>query len=299
MIRKETFLLKIQYKLEYWLLKVCMKLFVFFGMYLSGLFVGTLGVIIGIFTSPSFMAYRNLKHAFPKLTRSQIIKIIIGMWNNLGRNIAEYPNIYNKKLNVFDYAVIDETSEKILKSIKKDKRGAILFSGHLGNWEVGLRILKELKIPVKTVYRPLNNRLADELTNGLRERIGVEMIPKGGKGALRIIRELKKGTKIVMLVDQRLSNGIKIPFFKRPALTTDVLGAFGLKYNLPIYPVRIVRKKGANNFEFRVEEELKIKKTNNFKRDVKKVARQMNKKLEEWIKECPEQWFWVHDRWRL
>jgi len=221
------------------------------------------------------------------------------MWGNLGSYIAEYGSVYNKKIDIFNFAKVSEKSRKTLEEIKKDKRGAILFSGHIGNWEVGLRVLKELGVPVKTVYRPLNNPFADKFINDFRKGIGVDMIAKGGKGAIQIARELKKGTKIVMLVDQRLSNGVVVPFFGRKAQTTDAVGIFASKYKIPVYPVRVIRKDMFSNFEFCVEEKMKITKKKYTKQNIIEITKLMNKKLEEWIKEYPEQWFWVHDRWKM
>lgn len=290
---------KFIYKIEYKLLKFIFKLFNLIGLRFSGFLVGLIAKIIGPLTKPSFLAFRNIKKAMPELSNFKILKITIGMWGNLGSYIAEYCNVYDKNLNIFDYTKVSDKSLKILKEIKNDKKGAIIFSGHIGNWEVGLRVMKELGIPVKTVYRPLNNELADKFTNDFRKKIGVDMIAKGGRGAIKIVKELKKGTKIVMLVDQRLSNGVTVPFFKQKAQTTDAVGVFALKYKIPIYPVRVIRKDAFGNFEFSVEDKMKIKTEDVFKKDVIKITKQVNKKLEEWIKEYPEQWFWVHNRWKL
>jgi len=290
---------KLAYRIEYILLKIVFKLFNFLGLRFASFLTSLVAIIIGPFTPASFLAFRNIKKAMPKLSNFQVVRIVIGMWRNLGSYIAEYSSVYDKEVDIFEFAKVSEKSRKILEEIKKDKKGAILFSGHIGNWEVGLRVMKELDIPVKTVYRPLNNKPADKFTNNFRKQIGVDMIAKGGRGAIQIVRELKKGTKIVMLVDQRLSNGITVPFFGQKAQTTDAVGVFAMKYKIPVYPVRVIRKDMYSNFEFSVEEKLKIKAGANLKKDVVKVTKQVNKKLEEWIKEFPEQWFWVHNRWKL
>jgi len=290
---------KLVYRIEYILLKLVFKLFKLLGLRFASFLASLVAIIIGPFTPASFLAFRNIKKAMPKLNNFQIMRIVIGMWGNLGSYIAEYCSVYDKETDIFEFAKVSEKSRKILKEIKKDKKGAILFSGHIANWEVGLRVMKELGIPVKTVYRPLNNEPADKFTNNFRKQIGVDMIAKGGRGAIQIVRELKKGTKIVMLVDQRLSNGITVPFFNQKAQTTDAVGVFALRYKIPVYPVRVIRKDMFSNFEFSVEEKLKITSGKDLKKDVVKITKQMNKKLEQWIKEFPEQWFWVHNRWKL
>jgi len=297
--KKDSKLKEIIYKAEYQGLRFAFKIFSILDLRFISFLASVFAIIIGSFTFPSFLAFRNIKRAMPKLSNFRIMKIVIGMWGNLGSYIAEYGNVYNKKFDIFDFAKVSKQSRKTLEEIKKDKKGAILFSGHIGNWEVGLRVLKELGVPVKTVYRPLNNPFADKFINDFRKSIGVDMIAKGGRGAIQIARELKKGTKIVMLVDQRLSNGVVVPFFGRKAQTTDAVGIFALKYKIPVYPVRVIRKDMFSNFEFCVEEKMKITKKKYTKENIIEITKLMNKKLEEWIKEYPEQWFWVHDRWKM
>jgi Kdo2-lipid IVA lauroyltransferase/acyltransferase len=296
--KKNSALKEFIYKIEYEFVKIAFKLFNIIGLRFAGFVCSLFATILGIFSPPSFLAFKNIKNAMPKLSNFEIIKIIVGMWKNLGGYIGEYCNVYDKQINIFDFVKLNDNSKKVLKEIKNSKQGAILFSGHIGNWEIGLRVLKELGIPVKTVYRPLNNHLVNEFTNNFRKQINVEMIAKGNKGAIKIAKELKAETKIVMLVDQRLSNGVVVPFFKQKAQTTDSVAIFALKYGIPIYPVRVIRKDMFGNFVFSVENKMKIVKGRNFQTDVKKITRQINQKLEQWIKEYPEQWFWVHDRWK-
>lgn len=286
------------YKIQCKLLKFIFAVFNLLGLRFASFLMSIITMIIAPFTPPSFLAFRNIKKAFPKLSNFEIMKIVLGMWRNLGGYMAEYCNVYDKDVDIFEHAKLSDESRKILEEIKKDKKGAILFSGHIGNWEVGLRVMKELGVPVKTVYRPLNNPYADKFTNDFRKNIGVDMIAKGGRGAIKIVRELRKGTKIVMLVDQRLSSGVEVPLFRRKAQTTDSVALFALKYKIPVYPVRVVRKDMFGNFEYRVEKKMKIIKKKATKKNIIEITKMMNKKLEQWIKEYPAQWFWVHDRWK-
>jgi KDO2-lipid IV(A) lauroyltransferase len=194
------------------------------------------------------------------------------------------------------YCIFDEETKQNLAVMKQSNRGGIIFSGHIGNWEIGPKTFLESGINVKTVYRPLNNAFVDEITSKIR---GTELISKGSKGNKQIIQELKNGNYVIILIDQRVSDGILVPFFGQEALTTASVARLALKYNVPLIPARSIRVGGKFVFNVRVEKSLEFKKVDNITdADVFALTYKMNTKLEDWIKEYPSQWFWVHNRWK-
>ncbi len=252
-----------------------------------------LAKFIGKKHSTNNLARRNIKVSMPHLTDREIEKILDGMWDNLGRIAGEFIHISKfspKELS--KYVEADESTKKNLEHIKKNHNGGIIFSGHIGNWEVGPKTLISNGINVKTVYRTLNNIVVDKMTSQIR---GVEMIPKSSKGNKQIIEEIKKGNYVIILADQKITDGIEVPFFGRPALTTTSFAKLAMKYNVPLIPARLIRKGNKPRFELKIDKPILVDQE---KDSVLSLTTKINQKLEEWITEHPEQWFWVHNRWK-
>ena len=256
-----------------------------------------LGRRIGKLISVQKLAKNNLRLAIPYLDEGQIEDILDGMWDNLGRIVGEFVHISSiSSRDLLNHVMVNSDSRKNIEFLKKNKKGGIIFSGHIGNWEIGSKIFLENGINIKTLYRPLNNSFVDSITSSIRD---AEIIPKGSKGNKQIIQELKNGNYIAILIDQRVSDGIAVPFFGREALTTAAVARLALKYNVPLIPFRSIRVGRKFAFEVRIEKPLEFKKTDNITdSEVFALTVKMNEKLEEWIKEYPSQWFWVHNRWK-
>lgn len=286
------------YKLQAFGLKILEKLFLLIGLKWSSFISGLILVIIGPLTPPTFLAMRNLKKVFPELTFFQRFKIMLGMWNNLGKNIAEFVLINNISFEEFEkYINIDDETKENLKKIKNSKEGELIFTAHFGNWEIFTRVFEYLNVPASGVYRPLNNKYVDEIILKYRKRNEAELIPKGPSGVMKLVRSLKEGRKILMLVDQRLSSGLNVKFLNNDAKTTDSVATFALKYNRKVYSAVVFRRSFSSFFDIKVEE-FDVVNTGNLKEDIEATTIKINEKIEEWIRLKPEQWFWVHNRWK-
>jgi len=242
------------------------------------------------------LAYRNLSNAMPELNEAQKAQILDDMWDNLGRIVGEYAHV--AKCSVEEIESLIEMSQETrqnLEQFKRDGKGGIIFGGHLGNWEVGPKVFIKNHMQVSTVYRPLNNPYVENLTANLR---GVELIEKSISGSRKIIDVIRKGGFVIILADQKISEGEAVKFFHEDAITTTSIARIALKYDVPLIPARSIRI--GKNFKFRVEVEkaLAIEKTGDVNFDLLKLTRSVNCKLEEWIKQYPAQWFWVHNRWK-
>jgi KDO2-lipid IV(A) lauroyltransferase len=291
---------KIRYFLEAVIVRFGLFLFQIIGLKNAANLGSFLARTIGKRHKTNNLAKKNIALALPNLSAKKIEKIVDGMWDNLGRIVGEF--IFVSKLSPKDlakYVVMKDSSGKNIEKIKKDAiktgKGGIIFSAHIGNWEIGPKIFIHNGINVKTVYRPLNNEVVDKMTSQIRQ---VEMISKSAKGNKQIIEEIKKGNFVIILADQKISDGIVVPFFGRDAKTTSSIAKLALKYDIPLIPARSVRLGREFKFEVMVEKPLEIDDKKIGSEAARSLTTKINQKLEEWIEEFPEQWFWVHDRWK-
>jgi len=253
-----------------------------------------LGRWIGPRLGVSNRARRNLRAAFPGLTAPQIEAIVHGMWDNLGRVAAEYPQL--RKIRVFapDGPVETRGLEHLERALRDGKR-VILFAGHLANWEIAALAAGQYGLDIAQIYRPPNNPLVDRMLARLRGGES-ELIPKGAVASRRAVAALRRGGHVSLLADQKLNEGIAVPFFGRPAMTAPALALLALHFDCAILPVRIERLGGAR-FRLTLSPPLDVARTGSRDADVMAIMTAVNQTLETWIRERPEQWFWVHNRW--
>ena len=205
---------------------------------------GALGRLIGPFLSISKRAHDNIKRALPDLSESEIADIIRGMWDNLGRVAAEYPHL--RSMRVFEPGGRVETHgfEHMDRAVATGRR-MIIFSGHLANWEIGMLTSVQYGISVAQIYRAANNPLVDRMIARFRGDAG-ELIPKGAVAARRAIATLRCGAHLTMLADQKMNDGIPVPFFGRRAMTAPALATLALRYDCDVLPARVERLGGAH-----------------------------------------------------
>jgi Kdo2-lipid IVA lauroyltransferase/acyltransferase len=243
----------------------------------------------------SDVARNNLSKAMPELDKSQIENIVSGMWDNLGRTFAEFPHIANMDKEKIKSIATLEGVEHIHEAAGTQK-GNIYFTGHLANWEIGPRLFSDLLYPVSIVYRRGNNPGLGDLIQKLRKKYLLSAIPKGQSGSREIIKRLKNKERIGILVDQKMNDGIKSNFFGMSAMTAPAIARLSLKYQCPILPVRVVRTK-ACKFKVLVSPPMKVINTGDSDKDVQILIDNINNIVEAWVREYPDQWIWLHNRW--
>ena len=256
-------------------------------------FGGWLARRIGPALRASKQARRNLAAALPELAPAEIEKIVRGMWDNLGRVAAEYPHLRGIDVFAPDSRIETRGLEHVERSLAEGRR-MILFSGHLANWEIAALAAAQYGIDIAQIYRTPNNPLIDRMIMRFRGS-DTEFIPKEAVGR-RAIAALRRGAHLTILVDQKLNEGIKVPFFGRPAMTTPTLAVLALRFECDVLPVWVERLGGAR-FRLTIEPPLPLPSSRFRGRDVALLMRAVNATLERWIRERPEQWFWVHRRW--
>lgn len=250
---------------------------------------GWMARAVGSFLSAHKTARENLLQVFPKLSKAEQDKILNKMWDNLGRTAAELAHLHK------DY-IIKRIKITGAENLPTHGKPAFMFSGHVGNWELLACVAQAHGRPITAVYREANNLIVDGMIAKIRAMRCFNLIPKGRQGAVKIVRAIKNNESIAMLVDQKMNDGISVPFFGRPAMTAPAIAELALRYDAPIIPARVIRTKGAN-FEVIIYPTLEYSKTGDAEKDVASIMRSINQVLEGWIKEHPEQWFWVHKRW--
>jgi KDO2-lipid IV(A) lauroyltransferase len=256
---------------------------------------GFLARAIGPWLPITERARRQLRSAMPELSEAEIARIVRAMWDNLGRVAAEYPHLH--EIRCYEGGRVEVVGAEHIDALREDGKGGIFFSGHLGNWEIASLAATQRGVPLTQVYRAPNNPIVDRLVFAIRERaITGRRFPKGAEGARRLVRHLAQGEHLAMLVDQKLNEGIPVPFFGREAMTVTALAAFALKYDVPVVPARVERLKGAR-FRITVFAPLALPQTGERDADIAETMRRVNALIESWVREKPEQWLWLHQRW--
>jgi KDO2-lipid IV(A) lauroyltransferase len=174
-------------------------------------------------------------------------------------------------------------------------RRMIIFSGHLANWEIGALAAAQSGAAVAQIYRAPNNPLIERMITRFRGGDS-ELIPKGSVAARRAIARLKEGAHLSLLVDQKLNDGIAVPFFGRDAMTAPALAQLALRFDCAVLPARFERLEGAH-FRVTVFPPLALPKSGDHNADVAALMTVVNRTLEGWIRDRPELWFWLHRRW--
>ena len=257
-----------------------------------------LGKIIGPFFRKKSTIKKNIKIGLGNIDQKKEGEIINGMWSNIGRTFGEYIFLKNFKLNTTGFNHIKITGIEYLDEIKKSNKPVVFFSGHFANFELMAMELNKFEIKLATIYRPLNNFFLNPLMEYLRIKYICPMqIPKGMTGSREIVKKIKEGYSIALMVDQRVSEGPRISFFNKEAHTTTIPVQIALKYNCKLVPIYIERKNGIN-FEMIIHKPYEITKTGVHEEDLKNNSLTINQNIEKMIIKNPTQWIWTHDRWK-
>jgi len=257
---------------------------------LGGWLARRIGPHLGI----SKRARLNLNRALPALSDAEAERIIVGMWDNLGRVAAEYPHL--RKIRVLEPGGRVETRgfEHVDRAVAAGRR-MIIFSGHFANWEIAMLAAVQYGISVAQIYRAANNPLVDRMITRFRGK-GGELIPKGTVAARRAIAALRRGAHLTMLADQKMNDGIPVPFFGRPAMTAPALAALAVRFDCDVLPARVERLAGAR-FRLTIFPPLPLPRSSDHHADVVALMTRVNQTLEAWVQDRPAEWFWLHRRW--
>ena len=284
---------KIKYFFQFLIIIILFSLFKILGIKISSYIGGKLFEFIGPFFRSKELIDKNIRRAFPNIDQDRLTSINSSMWNNYGRVFAEYMFIKDYRNNNLKNNIIIEGDE-ILKDLKKKNKKVIFISGHFSNFELMAMHIEKSGIDLAAIYRPLNNKFLNPIMEKIRKKyICHKQVKKGVSGVKEIVKYFKSGTSVALMIDQRVSQGIKSLLFKNEALTTTIPAQFIKKFNCKIVPIYIERIDDVN-FTLTINNSIKYSNEHS----IKDITLDLNQRIEKMILNRPEQWIWSHNRWK-
>ena len=284
----------IKYFFQYLIIKIFFIFFKIIGYRRASNVGEFIGRNFGPFFKPKKIIKKNILNYNPNLNEKLIENFIKKMWGNYGRIFAEYMFIKDFRINKLDNHLKINGSEH-LNEIKKKNKPVVFISAHFSNFELMAMQIEKSGINLGAVYRPLNNIFLNKTMEELRKKYICKLqIKKGLTGLRDILKIFKNNFSIAMMIDQRVTEGITIDFFNKPAFTTSIPAQLVKKFKCPIVPVHIERKNN-NDFEITINKPIYFENSE----DINSISKKLNFWLEEMISKNPEQWIWSHNRWKL
>ena len=254
---------------------------------ISSYLCGSLMYLIAPLTSYNSRVKKHMKIAFPQKSIHEINKLTRQHWFMLGQTIGEMPHINH----------LIKIGHLKTEGLEKIKNGpAILVGAHMGNWEFLLRVGDLAGRRAGYVFRPINNWILNKIQIHRNKDANADFYRKGRLAAIGMASKLKNAEVVGLTGDQLLREGIQVPFFGIKTPTPQAAAVMALKWNVPIYMVRIERFKGIK-FRMTIEERLQIPKNLDKEKAIFEITRLISHRIEEWIIDRPEQWLWAHRRW--
>src|SRR3954451_9095246 len=245
----------------------------------------------------------NLKAAFPEKSPEEIEKILAGVWDNLGRIGAEFAHLDH----IWDYdpdhperkgrVEFTQRSKELFEQIRDDGKPALIFACHLGNWELPALAAVAHGLDAAILYRRPNSASADRAIEKIRAVKMGTLVPAGRDAPLKLAQALQNGQHVAMLVDQYLTSGVEVTFFGRKARGNPMLARLLRQIECPIHGVRIIRLPG-HRFRGEISEEVTPVRDAAGQIDIQGTMQAITSVVEGWIREYPDQWLWLHRRWR-
>ena len=258
--------------------------------------------LIGPMTREQKIGRANLTAAFPEKSPQEIETVLAGVWDNLGRIGAEFAHLDH----IWDYdpdrpeksrIEFSARSEELFDQIRDDGKPALIFACHLGNWELPALAAVAHGLDAAILYRRPNIASADRIIQEMRSVKMGTLIPAGRDAPLRLAEALQNGQHVAMLVDQYLTNGVEVTFFGRKTRANPMLARLLRQVECPIHGVRIIRLPG-HRFRAELSEEVKPVRDAAGQIDIQGTMQAITSVVEGWIREYPDQWLWLHRRWR-
>ena len=284
---------KLKYFAQFILIVLFFLIFKILGLKLASFISGKFFQLIGPIFRSQKLIHSNIKKAFPKIDEKDLKNITKSMWNNYGRVFAEYmfmKNFRNDKLQ----NNIEIVGKEILEDIKNSNQKAVFISGHFSNFELMAMQIEKVGIKLAAIYRPLNNVFLNLVMEKIRKRyICKTQIKKGIGGLKQLLKFNYEGYSTALMIDQRVSQGIKSNFFNEKAFTTTIPAQLVKKFKIPIVPIFIERYEGIK-FKMTVHKPIYF----SDEQTIEDITSQLNEILEKMVLSDPNYWIWSHNRWK-
>ena len=283
----------VKYFLQFILIIFFFLIFKILGIKISSFLGGKLFQKIGPIFRSKKITESNIKRVFPDIDKKRKKEIISSMWNNYGRVFAEYMFIKNFRNSQLNRNIVIEGNE-ILERIKNSNEKVIFISGHFSNFELMAMHIEKVGIKLAAIYRPLNNYFLNFVMERIRKKyICRNQIKKGIGGLKELIRLQKDGYSTALMIDQRVTEGIKSNFFNEKAFTTTIPAQIAKKFKIPIVPIFISRYE---NLKFKITISQPIKFSDD--KSINDITEDLNRVIEKMILKDPNKWIWTHNRWK-
>jgi Kdo2-lipid IVA lauroyltransferase/acyltransferase len=256
---------------------------------------------------PLFKEHRlgrdNLRAAFPEKSDAEIEAILGGVWDNLGRIAVEFAHLDEFCVEGFgrqtpDVITYPQHSQERYDRLTKSGKASIGFAAHLANWELPGVGAKLIGVKSAVLYRRPNIDAVSNVIIKLREPLMGELIPTGLDAPVRLARLLQAGVPVGMLADQHYTRGVEVTFFGRTCLANPLLAMLARQTELPIYGMRVVRNPDGNSFWGEISDPVEPVRGADGRVDIQGTTQAITSVIEGWIRQYPEQWLWLHRRWR-
>jgi KDO2-lipid IV(A) lauroyltransferase len=245
----------------------------------------------------------NLTAAFPEKSPEEIEAILAGVWDNLGRIGAEFAHLDR----IWDYdpdhpdkpsnVEFSPRSKELFDGLRDDGKPALVFAAHLGNWELPALAAVAHGLDAAILYRRPNIASADRIIQEMRQVKMGTLVPAGRDAPLRLAEALQRGQHVAMLVDQYLTGGVEVTFFGRKTRANPMLARLLRQVECPVHGVRIIRLPG-HRFRGELSEQVRPVRDVAGRIDIQGTMQAVTSVVEDWIREYPDQWLWLHRRWR-
>jgi Kdo2-lipid IVA lauroyltransferase/acyltransferase len=257
---------------------------------------------IGPLTREQKIGRANLTAAFPEKSPEEIETILTGVWDNLGRLGAEFAHLdhvwQHDPAHPEDSRIeIPPRTHELFAQLRLDGKPALIFASHLGNWELPAVAAVAHGLDATILFRRPNSQSANRIIEELRAVKMGTLIPAGRDAPLRLAEALQNGQHVAMLVDQYLTNGVEVTFFGRKTKANPMLARLLRQVDCPIHGVRIIRLPG-HRFRAELSEEVQPVRDASGQIDIQGTTQAVASVVEGWIREYPDQWLWLHRRWR-
>jgi KDO2-lipid IV(A) lauroyltransferase len=245
----------------------------------------------------------NLAAAFPEKSADEIESILRGVWDNLGRVGAEFAHVDR----LWDYDISrrrppdrimdsDESEARVLR-VREAGKPALIFAAHLANWELAAVSAKAYGLDTTVLYRRPNLPALSALVTSLRARCMGTLVPTSLDAPMKLAEALQRGSIVAMLVDQYYVRGVPVKFFGRPTMANPLIARLARQLDCPVHGIRVVRH-ARRRFRVEFTDSIALPRDADGRIDVAGSMQAITDVVEGWVREHPEQWLWLHRRWR-
>jgi len=245
------------------------------------------------------VAMANLAIAFPEKSLEEREKIAADSWAQIARGIVEYgylDKIFHIDTENLENGRIDVKNVEQFFKLRDDDLPAIIFTGHLGNFELLPMAAEQFGLELQSLFRAPNNKYAAAKIAEARKQVVNNLVPSRRGASFQLMSALERGSHVGMLVDQKFRRGIQVPFFGSNAPTNTLLAKLARRFDCPVHGARCIRLPNGR-FRLEITDEIKLPRTDDGEIDIRGATEMINLVIEDWVREYPEQWLWIHRRW--